>query len=43
MSAGPITPGDTVLAYAILLSIGFLAVCAVVMVLLGLKWLGRDR
>ncbi len=43
MSDGIPTAADTVTGYGILLVIGFLAVFAVVMVLLGLKWLGRDR
>jgi hypothetical protein len=46
VSAGPITPADTVAAYGILIAVGFLAVLGVVLVLLGLRWLGgqgRDR
>lgn len=44
MSAGPITPGDTVAAYGILIAIGLLSMLAVVFILLGLRWLGgRDR
>lgn len=46
MSAGPITPADDIAAYGILIAVGFLAVLGVVLVLLGLKWLGsqeRDR
>ena len=39
-----ITPEDTVAAYGILIAVGFLAVLGVLLVLLGLKWLGgRDR
>lgn len=46
MSAGAITTGDTVTSYGIViaLAIAFLAVVGVLLMLLGLRWLGsRDR
>lgn len=44
MSAGPITPAETVVAYGIILALAPVAVFAVFLVLLGVKWLGgRDR
>lgn len=40
MSAAPITPAETVVAYGLILAMAPLAVFAVVLVLLGLKRLG---
>lgn len=44
MSAAPITPAETVVAYGVILALPIFAVLAVIAILAGVRWLGeRDR